>query len=114
MQYDILLTKQPANGYLARPILMPELVVSGADEQEVLDRVREVIAKTIAQSRIVQVNVPTDDENDDENNVVSLHSDVAKLQLMECAASDPLFLADLQETMQEFVHADAEWWESGA
>ncbi|MEZ4615363.1 MAG: hypothetical protein R2867_07600 [Caldilineaceae bacterium] len=58
MQYDILLTKQPANGYLARPVLMPELVVAGADEQEALDRVREAIAQATAQSRIVRIDVP--------------------------------------------------------
>ena len=36
-------------------------------------------------------------------------TDEAKLQLMEQAVIDPLFLADLEETMQHFVHVDAEW-----
>ncbi|HRW11277.1 MAG TPA: hypothetical protein P5121_39530 [Caldilineaceae bacterium] len=62
MQYDILLTKQPTNGYLARPVLMPELVVSGADEQEALDRVREAITQATVQSRIVRIDVPNDTE----------------------------------------------------
>jgi len=34
-----------------------------------------------------------------------------KLALIEQAANDPLFLADLQETMDAFGEADAEWWE---
>ncbi len=62
MQYDILLTKQPANGYLARPILMPEIVVSGADEEEALALVRAAIAKATVQSRLVRVDVPNGTE----------------------------------------------------
>jgi hypothetical protein len=34
-----------------------------------------------------------------------------KLRHMEVAAHDPLFLADLAETMADFEHADADWWE---
>lgn len=34
-----------------------------------------------------------------------------KLRKIELAANDPLFLADLQEAMDDFKHADAEWWE---
>ena len=34
-----------------------------------------------------------------------------KLHEMELAARDPLFLADLRETMAAFEVADAEWWE---
>ena len=34
-----------------------------------------------------------------------------RLTLMEQAARDPLFLADLQETMAAFTEADAEGWE---
>ena len=35
----------------------------------------------------------------------------AKLKQMEQAASDPRFLADMQETMDAFAEVDAEWWE---
>lgn len=35
----------------------------------------------------------------------------AKLQWMEVAAHDPLFLADLTEMMADFGHVDAEGWE---
>ncbi len=34
-----------------------------------------------------------------------------KIQEIELAASDPLFLADLKETMAVFEAVDAEWWE---
>jgi hypothetical protein len=34
-----------------------------------------------------------------------------KLAKMEQAAQDPLFMADLRETMSAFSEADAEWWE---
>ena len=35
-----------------------------------------------------------------------------KLDQMKQAAHDPLFIADLHETMMAFATADAEWWES--
>jgi len=35
----------------------------------------------------------------------------AKLQQIEAASSDPLFLADLGETMTAFAQTDTEWWE---
>lgn len=34
-----------------------------------------------------------------------------KLDQMEQAAHDPLFMADLRETMSAFAEVDAEWWE---
>jgi len=38
-------------------------------------------------------------------------SETARLEQMEQAARDPLFLADLHETMTAFSTADAEMWE---
>ena len=38
-------------------------------------------------------------------------SDASKLEQMELAANDPLFMADLRETMSAFAEVDAEWWE---
>ena len=35
-----------------------------------------------------------------------------KLDRMKQAAHDPLFIADLQETMAAFADVDAEWWEA--
>lgn len=102
MEYDILVTKQPTNGYLARPVLMPELVVSGADEAEVLALVQEAIARAAIDSRIVRIDVPIAHGQDNA---------VENLRLMEQAATDPQFLADLQETMMTFTPVDAEWWE---
>jgi hypothetical protein len=34
-----------------------------------------------------------------------------KLDRMEQAVRDPLFMADLRETMSAFAEVDAEWWE---
>ncbi len=38
-------------------------------------------------------------------------SEVDKLYQIEQAANDPLFLADLHETMSAFAEVDAHWWE---
>ncbi len=58
MQYDVLLIKQPDESYSARPVLMPEVVVSGVNEADALMRVRKAIALRQGQSRIVQIDVP--------------------------------------------------------
>jgi len=39
------------------------------------------------------------------------HGEANKLDKMEQAANDPLFMADLRETMSAFAEVDAEWWE---
>ncbi len=61
MQYDILLTRQPNDGYLARPIQLPEIVVTGVDEADALTRVRAAIVDKYAQSRVVRIDVPIPD-----------------------------------------------------
>jgi hypothetical protein len=38
-------------------------------------------------------------------------SEADKLDQMEQAAHDPLFMADLHEAMSDFAKVDAEWWE---
>jgi len=38
----------------------------------------------------------------------------ARVRQIEAAVRDPLFLADLAETMAAFRHADSEWWEQAA
>jgi predicted RNase H-like HicB family nuclease len=53
MTYDVLLTKGPDNRYTARALLLPDLVASGADEAEALERLRAVIAEVQANSRYV-------------------------------------------------------------
>jgi len=47
---------------------------------------------------ILEQRLPTPDEAD-------------KLDQMEQAVHDPLFMADLCETMSAFAEIDAEWWE---
>lgn len=42
----------------------------------------------------------------------SSETEEEKLHLIEQAASDSLFLADLREAMNDFKHVDAEWRES--
>ncbi|MFN8489510.1 MAG: hypothetical protein U0350_18145 [Caldilineaceae bacterium] len=59
MQYEILLTKQPNNGYTARPLAMPELTVTANNEAEALVLVRQAIAKLQQTSHIVQIDVPS-------------------------------------------------------
>lgn len=44
----------------------------------------------------------------------SLETEEEKLRLIEQAANDPLFLADSRDAMNDFKHADAEWWEQKA
>ncbi len=58
MLYNVLLTKQPNSQYVARVMSLPDVVVSGADDAEVLARVRAAIARVQANSRIVQVEAP--------------------------------------------------------
>lgn len=58
MLYSVLLTKKPDNMYVARVLSLPDVVVSGTDDVEVLARVRSAIAQVQANSRMVQVEAP--------------------------------------------------------
>lgn len=58
MLYNVLLTQQPDKRYTARVLSLPDVVVSGMDDTEVLTRVRAAIANIQANSRIVQVEAP--------------------------------------------------------
>ena len=58
MMYNVLLTKQPNSLFTARVLALPEVVVSGADDAEVLARVRAAIAPLHAPSRLVQIEGP--------------------------------------------------------
>lgn len=66
MLYNVLLTKQPNSHYVARVMALPDVVVSGADDAEVLARVRAAIARVQANSRIVQVDAPPLTETPDD------------------------------------------------
>lgn len=54
-------------------------------------RVKDILEQDVAS--------PSMDEADD------------MLRLMEQAASDPLFIADMNEVMSDFANIDQEWWE---
>jgi hypothetical protein len=40
----------------------------------------------------------------------SSENDADRLAQIELAAQDPLFLADIKDTMDGFKSADADWW----
>ena len=65
MQYDILLTKHPNNGYTARPILLPEIIIHADDESKALSLVGEAIADLQNSSRIVRIEVQQPKATDD-------------------------------------------------
>ena len=65
MQYDILLTKHTNNGYTARPVLLPEIVIHADDESKALSLVSEAIAELQNKSRIVRIEVQQPQEPDD-------------------------------------------------
>ena len=58
MLYNVLLTRQPNSLYTARVLSLPDVVVSGADDTEVLARVRAAIVYMQVNSRLVQVEAP--------------------------------------------------------
>lgn len=58
MEHAVLLTKQPDNGYIARSLLLPEVVVTGADETDVLAQMRAALVEIQQTSRIVHIDVP--------------------------------------------------------
>ena len=59
MKYDILLTKVDGNGYVARPVQWPEVMATGVDEAAALAGVHSALAEFLANSRIVQIELPT-------------------------------------------------------
>jgi predicted RNase H-like HicB family nuclease len=64
MEYAVLLTKQPDNGYIARSLLLPDIVVSGVNEAEALTQMRIALSDVHRQSRVVQISIPTPDETE--------------------------------------------------
>ena len=43
--------------------------------------------------------------------ILEVGTEEDKLELMQEAAKDDAFLADLEQTSKDFTHVDAEWWE---
>lgn len=64
MIYDVLLTKELDNLYKARPVLLPDIVVSGPSETDVLNQLRSTLANVQANSRTVRLEVPSKISND--------------------------------------------------
>lgn len=64
MQHDVLLTKTAGNGYVARPLLWPEIVVSGENEADAIAQVRNALAAALDQSHVIQIELPEANETD--------------------------------------------------
>src|SRR5215471_16283279 len=59
MIYDILVTQEAKELYTARVLALPDIIVSGADEQEVLHQVQTAIAHLLTKSHLVRLTIPT-------------------------------------------------------
>lgn len=57
MTFDVILLKQPNNGYVARTLLLPEVTAQGTTEQEALEQIRALIFKQLSEVRMVKVEV---------------------------------------------------------
>lgn len=66
MTYDILVTREAEKKYKARVLLLPEIVVTGKNEADVLNQVKVAIAHLRASSHIVRLDAPglTGDSDD--------------------------------------------------
>lgn len=64
MTYDVLLTRENDRLFKARVLLLPDIVVTGSNETDVLDKVKVAIASLRQKSRIVQLDVPSETEDD--------------------------------------------------
>jgi predicted RNase H-like HicB family nuclease len=62
MNFDVLITKQPEDGFIARPVLWPLVEAQGATEQEAIHRVKRLLRDLINHSHIVQIKIDADDD----------------------------------------------------
>jgi hypothetical protein len=58
MDHAVLVTKEANNGYIARSLLFPEVVVNGVNEADVLDQLRTALIEVQQHSRVVHIDVP--------------------------------------------------------
>ncbi len=65
MTFDVILSKQADNGYMARPVLWPDSVAHGATEKEALNRVQVLIRDLLGRTQLVQVEVETSEDQSD-------------------------------------------------
>ncbi|MCE7985940.1 MAG: hypothetical protein DYG89_32580 [Caldilinea sp. CFX5] len=84
-------------------IELPEAVASEAQSSGISTQQLEAVVL-----RFVQKYVQEDPRIELER---ILNDDEGMVQQMADAATDPLFMADLQETMTAFAIVDTEWWE---
>ncbi len=59
MTYDVLVTREKNKRFKARVLLLPDIVVTGESEADVLDRVQTAITHLRASSHIVRLDVPS-------------------------------------------------------
>ena len=57
MTFDVILFKQPGNGYVARPAFWPDEAAYGSTEQEALAGVQALIQDLLSRTQYVQVEV---------------------------------------------------------
>lgn len=59
MTFDVLVTRRTSQQYTARALLFPDIVMTGKTEEEALEQVKTAIIDLRANSRIVQLDVPS-------------------------------------------------------
>ncbi|MCB9171865.1 MAG: hypothetical protein H6637_02985 [Ardenticatenales bacterium] len=60
MTYKVLVHNHPSNGYKATALGLPDYVIEAATREAALLGIREAISGILAQSEIVEVDIPTD------------------------------------------------------
>lgn len=102
MTYDILVTKHLNNGYSARPLVWPELVLSGASEAEVVGRVRTALADFLTHSHVVRVDVePIADESDPWLRYAGIWQDLPEDEWNEYLTAVNDFRAEMDKQSQD-------------
>ena len=65
MTTSVLITKQPDDRYTARALVLPDVVASGATEQEAVEQLKAALATLRTHSHVVQVDLPLPGETAD-------------------------------------------------
>jgi hypothetical protein len=85
MDYPVIVRAEEVEGYVAQPIGLPELRVTGASEAEALAGVRRALEQWLASAKLVHVSTSTDKSGN------------PWLDAFGRSASDPDFEAYLEE-----------------
>lgn len=59
MVYDVLVTQDANKHYIARVLSLPDIIISGPDETDVLQQVHDAIARLQNNSRLVRLSIPS-------------------------------------------------------